>query len=58
MTKIARVYVPQYGPTWFDVSRVIGLVPGKRMVLFETVYWVLNEEDFTKVSDIWHKLKA
>lgn len=58
MKKTVLVNVPQYGPTWLDVGRVIGLVPNKRMVLFEFVYWTLDKEDFTKVSNIWHQLKG
>lgn len=58
MKKTVLVNVPQYGPTWLDVSRVIGLVPSKRMVLFESVYWILDKEDFTEVSNIWHQLKG
>lgn len=58
ITKVVLVSVPQYGPTWLDVSRVIRLVPSRRMVLFESVYWILDKEDFTKVSDIWHQLKG
>lgn len=47
-----------YGICKLDVDRVIALVPEKNMLLFERAYWVLNDKDFNKVSEVWHKLKA
>ena len=57
MKKTVLVNVPYYGPCWLDVNRVIALVPDKHWLLFEGVRWELSEEDFKKVSNIWHKLK-
>ena len=57
MIKTVLVTEPRYGACWLDVSRVIALVPEHRFLLFEGVRWELNQEDFNKVSTIWHKLK-
>lgn len=40
-----------------DVEKVIALVPNENKLLFEYTFWTLNDEDFKKVSEIWHKLK-
>lgn len=40
-----------------DVERVIALVPKENKLLFEYTFWILNDEDFKKVSEVWHKLK-
>ena len=57
MKKTVLVTEPHYGVCWLDVERVIALVPKKNMIVFEHVTWILSEEDFNKVSEIWHKLK-
>ena len=57
MNSIVTVTTSYYGVCKLDVNRVIALVPEKRMLLFESTYWILNQEDFDKVSEIWHKLK-
>lgn len=58
INKIVEVANPMYGICKLDVDRVIALVPEKNMLLFERAYWVLNDKDFNKVSEVWHKLKA
>ena len=57
MKKTVLVSVPHYGYCWLDVDRVIALVPDKHWILFESVRWELDSNDFKKVSDIWHQLK-
>lgn len=54
--RIVRVSESHYGECELDVRRVLALVPKKRMLLFENTYWILNQEDFDKVSDVWHSL--
>ena len=57
MNRIITVSELHYGECELDVDRVVALVPRKRMLLFEDTYWLLNQEDFDKVREIWHKLK-
>ncbi len=57
MNKIVSVTHPNYGKCELDVERVIALVPTKNILLFEYTFWILNDEDFKKVSEVWHKLK-
>ena len=40
-----------------DVERVIALVPNENKLLFEDTFWTLDDEDFKKVYEVWHKLK-
>lgn len=58
MNRIVKVTEPSYGECELDVERVIALVPNKRKLLFEWTIWNLNQEDFDKVSKVWHKLKS
>ena len=57
MTKIVKVNVtsPKYGETELNVERVIAVIPSKKRILFEDVYWDLSEEDFKKVYEAWKK---
>ena len=57
MERIVTVKEPHYGVVELDVEKVIALVPDKNMLLFESVYWKLDKEDFDRVSDVWHGLK-
>lgn len=57
MERIITIKESHYGVVELDVDKVIALVPDKRMLLFESVYWVLDQEDFDGVSMIWHELK-
>ena len=57
MERIVTVKEQSYGIVELDVDKVIALVADKRMLLFEYAYWVLDKEDFDKVSTIWHELK-
>lgn len=57
MERIITVKESHYGVVELDVDKVIALVPEKRMLLFESVYWILDQEDFDAVSDMWHELK-
>ena len=52
---IIEVNHPTYGKTELNVERIIGICPQKRWILFEEVYWPLNEEDFLKVADAWRE---
>ena len=58
MNRIVRVakHCP-YMECELDVERVIALVPKENKLLFEYTFWTLNDEDFKKVSEVWHKLK-
>lgn len=58
MNRIILVKEEHYGECELDVDRVIALVPKQKMLLFESVWWKLNQEDFDKVSKLWHKLKG
>lgn len=53
---IVEVNHPIYGKTELNVARVIGICPHKSWVLFEQVYWPLNEADFIKVAQVWRDL--
>ena len=53
---IVEVNHPIYGKTELNVARVIGICPHKNWVLFEQVYWPLNEADFIKVAQAWREL--
>jgi len=57
MNRIVTVTFDPYGECEVDVERVIALVPNKNKLLFEYAVWTLNDEDFKKVSEVWHKLK-
>ena len=57
MNRIVIVKEKHYGVAVLDVDRVIALVPDKRMLLFESAYWTLDQDDFDMVSEIWHELK-
>ena len=57
MERIITVKESHYGVVVLDVDKVIALVPDKRMLLFESVYWILDQDDFVMVSDIWRELK-
>ena len=58
MSSIITVNEQHYGECELDVSRVIALVPGKKALLFEYAIWRLEEEDYERVSELWHKLKG
>lgn len=58
MNSIVTVITPYYGECELDVNRIIALVPEKRELLFESTYWILNQEDFDKVYELWHTLKG
>ena len=58
MNRIVKVDEFHYGECELDVERVIALVPKKRMLLFERAYWELKQEDYDRVSEVWHKLKS
>ena len=58
MNRIIKVDEFHYGECELDVERVIALVPKKRMLLFERAYWELKQEDYDRVSEVWHKLKS
>ena len=58
MNRIVTVTEAHYGVCELDVEKVIALVPESRKLLFEDVYWKLSQEDFDKVSEVWHKLKG
>ena len=53
---IIEVNHPTYGKTEFDLKRVIGICPQKRWILFESVYWPLNQADFDKVAEVWREM--
>ena len=57
MERIITVKESHYGVVVLDVDKVIALVPDKRMLLFESVYWILDQDDFDMVSEIWRELK-
>ena len=56
MAKIVSVNHARYGKTELNVNHVIAVVPEKKMLLFEDVYWVLSEECFNKVYEAWKEL--
>ena len=59
MNSIVTVKELHYGVCELDVNRVIALMPKARILIFESAFWTLNEqEDFDKVSELWHKLKG
>ena len=65
MSKIITLKVksPDYGLTELNVERVIAVIPDKRRVLFENVYWDLDKENFEILYDAWkekllHKFKV
>lgn len=58
MNRIITVTELHYGKCELDASRVIALIPRRRQLLFEDTYWDLNQEDFDRVSELWHKLKG
>jgi hypothetical protein len=53
---IIEVDHPTYGKTELNVERIIGICPQKRWILFEEVYWPLNQADFDKVADAWREI--
>ena len=55
MAKIISVNVthPNYGVTEVNVERIIAVIPDKRMVLFEDVYWDLDKENFEVLYKAW-----
>ena len=55
MAKIISVNVehPRYGETEVNVERVIAVIPEKRRVLFEDVYWDLDDKNFKKLYQAW-----
>ena len=57
MDRIVTITHPQYGECELDVEKVIALIPNKNKLLFEYIFWTLNDDDFKKVSEVWHKLK-
>lgn len=59
MNRIVRVakHNPYLVECELDVERVIALVPSENKLLFEYAVWILNDGDFKKVSEVWHKLK-
>ena len=52
-----EVQSPCYGICELDVERVIAIVPEKRWILFESVYWKLDKENFDRVAEAWRRLK-
>lgn len=58
MNSIVTVTTPCYGECELDVNRVIALVPEKKLLVFESIYWKVSQEDFDKVSELWHTLKG
>lgn len=55
MAKIISVNVthPNYGVTEVNVERIIAVIPDKRRVLFEDVYWDLDKENFEVLYKAW-----
>ena len=58
MNSIITVTAHNHGECELDVSRVVALVPRRKELLFESTYWKLNDADFDRVSELWHKLKG
>lgn len=58
MNRIVKVYIAIYGETELDVSKVIAVVPYKRMLLFENVRWYLNNDDFNNVYKLWTEINS
>ena len=58
MNSIVTVKELHYGVCELDVNRVIALVPEKKLLVFESIYWKVGQEDFDKVSELWHTLKG
>lgn len=53
---IIEVNHPDYGKTELNVERVIAICPLRRWILFESVYWPLNQADFDKVAEAWREM--
>ena len=58
MNSIVTVTTPYYGECKLDVNRIIALEQEKKKLLFESTCWILNQEDFDKVYELWHALKG
>ena len=58
MKRVITVTESHYGECELDVEKVIALVPKRSMLLFESTYWKLSDEDFRKVAEIWRELKS
>ena len=58
MNSIITVTEHLHGVCELDVSRVVALVQRRKELLFESTYWKLNDADFDRVSELWHKLKG
>lgn len=58
MSNIVEIKVksPDYGYVELNVERVIAVSPYRRMLLFENIYWELDEENFDKVYEVWKRL--
>ena len=59
MAKIIKIDVASpanYGEVELNVERVIAVIPRKRWLLFEDVFWKLDEENFNKVYEVWKQL--
>lgn len=57
MNKIITVY-SQYGICELNVEKIIALVPKDYKILFEFTYWILEPDDFYKVSKLWHEINS
>ena len=57
MAKIISIKVacPDYGVTEVNVERIIAVIPDKRRVLFEDVYWDLDKENFEILYKAWKR---
>lgn len=55
MAKIIKIEVnsSKYGITELNVERVIAVIPDKCRVLFENVYWDLDEKNFNILYKAW-----
>lgn len=57
MARIIEVEVnqPNYGKVELNVSKIIAVVPQRRMLIFECVVWYLSQEDFDRVYKAWKR---
>jgi hypothetical protein len=57
MARIIEVEVnrPNYGKVELNISKIIAVVPQRRMLIFECVVWYLGQEDFDRVYKAWKR---
>ena len=50
---VIDVEFPNYGRVELNIDKVIAVVPSKNMILFDSVYWKLNDWDFDRFCKVW-----